>query len=170
MRALKVDAFKLHSPDCSALVNGTVDLSATTSQPEPNTFESRLAESIVETPLIQFYPNSTFHLEYYLKVMVFGRDGNDLPLTSDESPVLTELAMIDNSAFNIIPNISLKAPRRFFRIGVAHVRLAALLYIRTFIFLLQNDNVFSWIFEMFVLGNSMVVYKNESKNINTNFR
>lgn len=125
MKVLKVDAFKTYSPDCSSLVNGTSDLSATTSQPEQNAFETRLAESVVETPLIQFYPNSTFHLEYYLKVMVFGRDGNDLRLTPDESPVLTELAMIDNSAFNIVPNISLKAPRRFFRIGIADVSFDA---------------------------------------------
>lgn len=61
-------------------------------------------------------------LEYYLKIMVFGRDGNNLPLPVDESPVLTELAMIDNSAFSITPNVTLKAPRRFFRIGVAQVK------------------------------------------------
>lgn len=119
MPLLNADNFKSHSPDCAALVNGTSDITTTSSSLEPTAFETRLSESIAETPLLQFLPNSTFKLEYYLKVMVFGRDGNNLRLLADESPVLTELAMIDNSAFNIVSNVSLKAPRRFFRIGVA---------------------------------------------------
>lgn len=119
---LNADNFKSYSPDCSALVNGTSsDVSTASSRLDPTAFETRLSESVAETPLVQFSTNSTFKLEYYLKVMVFGRDGNNIRLLADESPVLTELAMIDNSAFNIISNVSLKAPRRFFRIGVAQV-------------------------------------------------
>lgn len=115
---LRVDSFKSYSIDCSA-VNGTIDSSAMSSS--PNAFETRLVESFGTTPLIQFYQNSTFNVDYYLKMMVFGRDGNNLKLMHDESPVLTELGMIDNAGFSVASNISLKAPRRFFRIGVSQV-------------------------------------------------
>ncbi|XP_055304771.1 ionotropic receptor 25a [Sitodiplosis mosellana] len=117
---LRVDNFKSHLSDCSALTNGSSDSSATSSTLDPNEFETRLMEAVTTSPaLLQFYQNSTFNLEYFLKIMVFGRDGNELRMPTDESVVLTELAMIDNAAFSITPNISLKSPRRFFRIGVA---------------------------------------------------
>lgn len=119
---LRVDDFKAYSPDCSVLVNGSSELSPTSSNPDSTQFEMRLFETAASSPMLQFYKNTTFMLEYYLKIMVFGRDGNNLPLPVDESPVLTELAMIDNSAFSITPNVTLKAPRRFFRIGVAQVK------------------------------------------------
>lgn len=118
-----MDNFKSYSLDCSNAFNGTSEVSATFPQNDPNAFETRMTEAFGSTPLIQMRPNSTFKMEYYLKLMVFGRDGNNLLLPSDESPILTELAMIDNMAFNIKPNVSLNAPRRFFRIGVAQVKL-----------------------------------------------
>lgn len=120
---LRVDDFKAFSTDCSILANGSSELSATSPNPDPTPFETRLFESAASSPLLQIYKNTTYMLEYYLKIMVFGRDGNNLPLPIDESPVLTELAMIDNSAFSVASNITLKAPRRFFRIGVAQVIL-----------------------------------------------
>lgn len=95
-------------------------------------FETKLSEVIAESTILKFHHNSTFHLEYFLKVMVFGRDGNDLKLYADESPALTELGMIDNTAFTITPNVSLKAPRRFFRVGVAQVRIKSFNNSKTF--------------------------------------
>lgn len=118
---LRMDNFKLYSLDCSDLINGTTDLSSSAQSEELTLFETRLTEIVAASPILQFYQNSTFNIEYYLKMMVFGRDGNELRLMADESPVLTELAMIDNSVLTITPNVSLKAPRRFFRIGVSQV-------------------------------------------------
>lgn len=119
---LRVDSFKSHSLDCSTLINVTSDSSMIFLQNEPTAFEARMREAFSNLPMIQMYPNSTFKVEYYLKMMVFGRDGNNLELPTNESPILTELAVIDNTAFNIKPNVSLKAPRRFFRVGVAQVK------------------------------------------------
>lgn len=116
-----MDSFKVHALDCSVFTNGSTDLSTVSSNSDPNQFESRLIESVSTSAIVQFYQNSTYNLEYFLKVMVFGRDGNELRMPIDESVVLTELAMIDNSAFKITPNVSLKSPRRFFRIGIAQV-------------------------------------------------
>lgn len=124
MPVLRADEFKNYSPDCSNLMNGSAELSPTSQNPDPTPFETRLFETAASSPLLQFYKNTTYMLEYYLKIMVFGRDGNNLPLPMDESPALTELAMIDNSAFSITPNVTLKAPRRFFRIGVAQVKMS----------------------------------------------
>lgn len=123
MTVLRVDSFKSYSLDCSSLFNGTSEFSAAFSQNEPTAFETRMTEAFSSAPLIQMYSNSTFRFEYYLKMMVFGRDGNNLLLSADESPILTELAVIDNTAFNIKPNVTLKAPRRFFRVGVTQVKI-----------------------------------------------
>lgn len=117
---LRSESFKTYTLDCSVLVNGTLDISTLTT--EPTKFETKLIEAVTESTILQFYQNSTYNLEYFLKIMVYGRDGSDLKLPTDESPVLTELAIIDNSAFTLTPNTTLKAPRRFFRIGVAQVR------------------------------------------------
>lgn len=119
---LRVNNFKSHILDCLVLINGSSDLTSSLSLTlDPNEFETRLVEAVAISPLLQLYRNSTFNLEYYLKVIVFGRDGNELRMPIDESVVLTELAEIDNSAFSITPNVSLKSPRRFFRIGIAQV-------------------------------------------------
>lgn len=119
---LRADNFKSYVTDCSVLTNGSSDLSAQSLSIDPNEFETRLAEAVATSPLLQLYRNSTFNLEYFLKVMVFGRDGNELRMPIDESVALTELATIDNSAFSITPNVSIKSPRRFFRIGIAQVQ------------------------------------------------
>lgn len=119
---LRGNNFKSHILDCSVPINESSDVTSSLSMNlDPNEFETRLIESVALSPLLQLYRNSTFNLEYYLKVTVFGRDGNELRMPIDESVVLTELAEIDNSAFRITPNISLKSPRRFFRIGIAQV-------------------------------------------------
>lgn len=119
---LRVNNFKSQILDCLVLINGSSDLTSSLSLTlDPNEFETRLVEAVAISPLLQLYRNSTFNLEYYLKVIVFGRDGNELRMPIDESVVLTELAEIDNSAFSITPNVSLKSPRRFFRIGIAQV-------------------------------------------------
>lgn len=112
--------FESHTLNCSTLGDSVSNFDIVPlSNSEPTTFEKKLSEIVQEVPILQFHQNSTYNIEYFLKVMVFGRDGNELPLLVDESPVLTELGTIDNFAFSITPNISLKAPRRFFRIGVA---------------------------------------------------
>lgn len=164
---LRVDGFKSSSLDCSSLLSGTTDFAATFSQNEPTAFENRMAEAFSGVPLIQMYSNSTFKVEYYLKMMVFGRDDNTLQLPADQSPVLTELAMIDNTAFNIKPNISLKAPRRFFRVGISHVIRRK--YDAHFPNNLKEtkqsaDALFS------IVGNPMVLHETRSKNIAANAR
>lgn len=119
---LRMYNFKSHVLDCSVLNNGTSDSSTTHPSMDSNEFGSRLVEEVAESPLLTFYRNSTHKIEYFLKVVVFGQDENDLRLPTDETTVaLTELAMIDNSVFSVTPNVSFKAPRRFFRIGVAQV-------------------------------------------------
>lgn len=117
---LRTKNFKLNTFDCSPLINGT-DLSTTSNPTTITPFETQLIEMVAASPLLKLYPNSTYQIEYFLKISVFGRDGSTFPLPIDESPVLTELAMIDNAEFNLTPNVSLQAPRRFFRIGVAPV-------------------------------------------------
>lgn len=119
---LRVNNFESHILDCLVPINGSSDLTSSLSMNlNPNKFETRLVEAVAVSPLLQLYRNSTFNLEYYLKVIVFGRDGNEQRMPIDESVVLTELAEIDNTAFSITPNVSLKSPRRFFRIGIAQV-------------------------------------------------
>lgn len=117
---LSAENFESHSVNCSLLSDGSTNFDiAQLSNSELTTFEKRLSEIVQEVPLFHFYQNSTNNIEFFLKVSVHGRDGNELPLLADESPVLTELATIDNYVFSVTPNISIKAPRRFFRIGVA---------------------------------------------------
>lgn len=118
MSLLSVDNFKTYSLDCATLDESS-DLSSL--QTNPTAFETHLAQSIARFPLIRFSDSSFFKLEYYLNVMVFGRDRNDSPLTMDESPALSELATIDNSMVNVMFNDSLKSQQRFFRIGVTQV-------------------------------------------------
>lgn len=89
----------------------------------PNQFESQLIEMITSTPIIKLYQNISYRYEYHLNVDVFGRDNNDQLIAADESPVLRDLATIDNYEFMPAANVTLKAPRRFFRLGVAEVRV-----------------------------------------------
>lgn len=118
---LRKTNFESNAIDCSTSMNNGTDL---TTAPKPASiikFEETLNEYVATSPILQMYKNSSNAIEYYLKVSVFGRDGNEMPIESDESPILTELAMIDNSQFSLTPNVSLTAPRRFFRIGIGQV-------------------------------------------------
>lgn len=124
---LRGNNFASNPVDCSTSINGT-EPPPTSKSTMITQFEGQLNEMISLSSMLQMYPNSTNRIEFYLKYSVFGRDGNELPLLMDESPVLTELAMIDNAEFNLTPNISLKAPRRFFRIGIAPVRFFEFLF------------------------------------------
>lgn len=112
--------FESNAIDCSTASNGT-DLATVSKPASIIKFEEAFNEHVATTRLLQMYKNSTNIIEYYLKVSVFGRDGNEMAIVSDESPVLTELAKIDNSEFILTPNVSLTAPKRFFRIGIGHV-------------------------------------------------
>lgn len=113
---LKIETF-----DCPNILNDSIDTSLLGKNSEPNQFESQLLEAISKMPIIKQYQNSSYSFEYYLKMNVFGREGNSLRVLSDESPVLTDLATIDNKEFLLTPNVSIKAPRRFFRIGITEV-------------------------------------------------
>lgn len=112
--------FELNAIDCLASMNGT-DLASVSKPASIVRFEEALNEHVATTPMLRMYENSTTSIEYYVKVSVFGRDGNEMPIVSDESPILTELALIDHSQFSLTPNVSLTAPRRFFRIGIGQV-------------------------------------------------
>lgn len=113
--------FKAETIDCPQLLNDSIDTSLHGKNLERNQFERQLIEAISQVPMIKQYQNSSYSFEYYLKMNVFGREGNDIRIPSDESPVLTDLATIDNKELLLTPNISMKAPRRFFRIGITEV-------------------------------------------------
>lgn len=117
---LRANNFALNSFDCSTSSNGT-ELTTNSKPATITQFESQLNEMVSSNAILQMYKNSTNSIEFYLKVSIFGRDGNELPIPSDESPILTELAMIDNNEFSLTTNVSLKGPRRFFRVGIAWV-------------------------------------------------
>lgn len=160
---LRKNKFKSNAIDCSTSMNGT-DL---TTVPKPVSiikFEETLNEYVATTPMLQMYKNSTNSIEYYLQVSVFGRDGNELPIVLDESPILTELAIIDNTQFSLTPNVSLTAPRRFFRIGIGEV-----IYFRDLIKVFLH--IFMEIFFSFVvLGFTMDIYEIGSKNVKATAR
>lgn len=118
---LRESEFKVQSLECPNIFNESMDSITSVKNSEPNQFESQLFDAISTVQMIKQRLNSSYSFEYYLKVNVFGRDGNEFRLLPDESPVLTELATIDNAGFSLTSNVSLKSPRRFFRIGVAEV-------------------------------------------------
>lgn len=122
MPVLRFDHFKSTILNCSILIDNNSDLHMLSQNTDFNEFETRLSEAITESQLLKYCQNTTFNIEYFLKVTVYGRDGNELRMPADESVVLTELAMIDNTDFTITRNNSLKAPRRFFRIGIGQVK------------------------------------------------
>lgn len=87
---------------------------------EPNAFENQLrAEFVQESNIVQLVANTTNRLEYFLNLEIVGRDGNDVPLMANESPVILELAVVDNEAITVTSNVTIKGPRRFFRVGIA---------------------------------------------------
>lgn len=161
---LRKNNFESNAIDCSTSMIGTDR--ATVSKPASIIkFEETLNEYVATTSMLQMYKNSTNSIEYYLKVSVFGRDGNEMPIVSDESPVLTELAMIDNSQFSLTPNVSLTAPRRFFRIGIGQV---------IFISEIKSEKILHIFMENIFLccaaGFTMVIYEIGSKDINATAR
>lgn len=120
MPVLRFDHFKSTILNCSILIDNNSELHMISQNTGFNEFETRLSEAITESQLLEYYQNTTYNIEFFLKVTVYGR--NELRMPADESVVLTELAMIDNSDFTITQNLSLKAPRRFFRIGIGQVK------------------------------------------------
>lgn len=115
--------FEQHTIDCANVLGANSTELTSDASKGPTPFETSLMESVSTSRILQMYPNSTYNIEYFLNVMVFGRDGNNLPLMPDETPVLTELATIDNVDIRATPNVSVTAPRRFFRIGISAVSL-----------------------------------------------
>lgn len=117
---LRAENYRQYSVDCSVFFNGT-EMIVDSYKPPVTVFETKLLEIVSSSSVLQMYPNSTYNVEYFVNVMIFGRDGNNLPLLADESPVLTELATVNNDDVRVTPNVSMMAPRRFYRIGVAEV-------------------------------------------------
>lgn len=119
---LKTTSFQSHTIECPAIGDSSPVAPPDTAKPSaPNQFEGQLLEALASTTVIRQYQNVSYRYEYYLNVDVYGRDGNNQRLEADESPVLMDLASIDNVEFIPTSNITLKAPRRFFRLGVTKV-------------------------------------------------
>lgn len=119
---LKSSNFQSYNTECPSISDNSLATSPDTAKPSIlNQFESQLIEMIATAPIIKQYQNISYRYEYYLNVGVFGRDGNDQRLVADESPVLIDLANIDNFEFSLFGNVTLNAPRRFFRLGVTEV-------------------------------------------------
>lgn len=120
---LKATNLQSHTVECPAIGDTSPATPPDTAKPSaPNQFESQLLEALASTPIVRQYQNISYRYEYYLNVDVYGRDGNNQRLLPDESPVLMNLASIDNVEFVPTVNITLVAPRRFFRLGVTEVR------------------------------------------------
>lgn len=121
---LKSASFQSHTVECPAIGDSSPAAPPDTAKPAaPNQFEGQLLEALASTTVVRQYQNISYRYEYYLNVDVYGRDGNNQRLEADESPVLMDLASIDNVEFIPTTNITLKAPRRFFRLGVTKVTL-----------------------------------------------
>lgn len=91
-------------------------------------FEKKFRENIMTfSNLVLYQPDkSPYSVEFSLSILMKGRDSSSddkVPPPSDESPVLKELAVIDNVALALINNATVTVPRRFFRIGIAPVSL-----------------------------------------------
>lgn len=119
---LKTSNLQSHNVNCPSTTDSSISTaSGAATPPTPNQFEGQLLEMLTSTPIVKQYQNISYRYEYYVHVDVFGRDGNDQRLESNESPALMDLATIDNVEFVAAPNVTLKAPRRFFRLGVTQV-------------------------------------------------
>lgn len=115
---LRANTFEVHSVKCSQSGNSTeityVD------HTELNAFENQVRNALsATTSVVQLVTNTTNQLEYYLNLGIVGRDGSDMPLMENESPIIMELAVVDNEAVTVAANVTIKGPRRFFRIGIA---------------------------------------------------
>lgn len=116
MMLLKSNTFETHSVKCSPSDNST-DVTSV-EHFEMNSFENQLhAEFAGASNIVQFVTNTTNQLEYFLNLGIVGRDGSDV--LANESPIITELAVVDNEAITVTSNVTIKGPRRFFRIGIA---------------------------------------------------
>lgn len=161
---MRKNNFESNAIDCTTSMNGT-DLASVSKPKSIVEFEEALNEHVATTRMLQMYKNSTTTIEYYAKVSVFGRDGNEMPIVSDESPILTELALIDHSQFSLTPNVSLTAPRRFFRIGIGQV----IFYFRDY----KSEDMSSYfdgISSFAESGFAMVIYEIGSENVNATAR
>lgn len=113
---LRTNTFEMHSVKCSPAAGNVTDDVAV----DFTDFENQLRTEFPATPnLVQFVANTTNQLEYYLSLGIIGRDGSDVPLLVNESPIIIELAVVDNGAIIVTSNVTIKGPRRFFRIGIA---------------------------------------------------
>lgn len=115
---LKSTSLETHSVKCSPSDNSTevTPLENT----ELNAFESKLRTEFAKAAnIVQFVANQTNRLEYYLHLGIVGRDGSDVPLMPNESPIIMELAVVNNEAITVATNVTIKGPRRYFRIGIA---------------------------------------------------
>lgn len=87
---------------------------------ELSAFEYQVRTEFSAAPsVVQLVTNTTNRLVYYLNLGIVGREGGDLPLMENESPIIMELAVVDNEAVTVVANVTIKGPRRFFRIGIA---------------------------------------------------
>lgn len=108
----------MHSMKCSQNDNSTIITSIDNTQ--LNAFENQLRSEFTKASnIVQFVANTTNQLEYYLHLEIVGRDGDGMPLMANESPIKIELAVVDNAAITVTSNVTIKGPRRFFRIGIA---------------------------------------------------
>lgn len=117
---LKTSNLQSHNVNCPSTTESSLSTASGVAT-SPNQFEGQLLEMLTSTPIVKQYKNISYRYEYYVNVDVFGRDGNNQRLEKNESPALMDLATIDNVEFIPTANITLKAPRRFFRLGVTEV-------------------------------------------------
>lgn len=88
-------------------------------EPTDSNFEKLVRNEIaMRSEVIQHTANASNSLEYFLNLNSIGRFEN-VPLLENESPAITDMAVIDNDGIFPSRNLTIKGPRRFFRIGVA---------------------------------------------------
>lgn len=116
---LQKNQFTKHHVQCQTNAN-TSDSLMEESDIKLTKFEEQIQNEILSnTKLIQSIKNASHELEYYIHLTLLGRFGGESKLANNESPAITELAIIDNNGISVPKNISIDAPRRFFRIGIA---------------------------------------------------
>lgn len=81
-------------------------------------FENKFYNQIVSTStLIKLVANSSYNMEYYFSIMAVVGDIKE----ADKSVVTMNTAVINNEGLTMTLNITIKPPKRFFRIGIAPV-------------------------------------------------
>lgn len=124
----KIDDFHVQRTlNCENDINNvTDDLSSSLTAVSITDFERKFQDNIVAfSHLVLIQPDrSPFSVEFLLNMLMMGHDANgDEQLSANETPVLKELAVIDNTALSVINNSTVSSPRRFFRIGIAPVSI-----------------------------------------------